>query len=415
MCLAGACGSRQLSKDGGGRDAAATGGAGAGSDAAADAVPRAADTASDEVAADARTTAPADAAPEDAPTVDAVASCEGDACPRRAKAVAVNGNGPWQACALFTDGTVECWVNGLTAGGPAGAPVLVDGLTGATAIAVGGSRGCAILAGGAVSCWTDMAGQGLTGAAVVPELTGVTALSLGDLHSCALLDGGQPVCWGYNGQGELGNGAISNEATTTPGPVEGLTNVTSIAVGEYHTCASDSNGVARCWGQNDQGQLGFGPQDGFDSGYPHPLVVPGLAGVASVSARGGGTCALRVAGDVFCWGTPTTTPVHVAGIGAPRALAVSTGWFGSCAVLADGHLACWGGGSHGTLGDGMTTTSSNDAALIVPGLANVVDVSASMRACAVAADGGVSCWGPRTYYSTGITDDDLVPVPVAGL
>jgi alpha-tubulin suppressor-like RCC1 family protein len=369
--------------------------------------------------AEAGTTSPPDAASESAAPVDAPATCEGDACPRRATTISVNGSGPWQACALFNDGTVECWMDGLTMGGPAQAPVPVPGLVGATAVAVGVNKGCAILAGGAVSCWTNTSGveyngQPITSATLVPELTGVTALSLGDTHSCAILAGGQAVCWGFNALGELGNGATSNTPTTTPSPVLGLGYATSIAVGAYHTCASNSKGVAYCWGQNDQSQLGFALQGDPYAASPNPTVVPAVSGVASVSAGGSRTCALLGTGEVDCWGFPTKSPTRIDGFGTAQVLSVSTGWYSSCAVLGDGHVACWGDGEEAELGVG-TRMSSNTTALVVPSLANVVGVSLSTRVCALAADGTVSCWGPRTYYSTGLSDFDLSPVPVTGL
>jgi alpha-tubulin suppressor-like RCC1 family protein len=295
----------------------------------------------------------------------------------------------------------------------------VPGIVGATAISVGVNKGCAILAGGAVSCWTNTSGvqgnpQPIMNVGLVPDLSGVTSLSLGGLHSCALRAGGQAVCWGYDGLGELGDGMISNEQTTTPVPVAGLTDVTSIAVGDYHTCASDAKGLAYCWGQNDQGQLGFDQQGNAYGPHANAMVVAGLSGVASVSANTSGSCALLTTGAVACWGFPTKTLAPIDGFGVTKALGVSTGVAASCAVLADGHVACWGDGSFGRLGSG-TTMSSNTTALVVPNLTNVIAVSMSSRVCALVADGSVSCWGPRTYYSTGITDDDLSPVPVTGL
>jgi alpha-tubulin suppressor-like RCC1 family protein len=256
-------------------------------------------------------------------------------------------------------------------------------------------------------------GQPITTAAVVPELTGITALALGE-HSCALLQRGQPVCWGFNTYGELGNGTSSNTPTTTPGPVAGLTNVTSIAVGAYHTCASDSKGLAYCWGENNQGQLGFDPQGDLYSPHPNPMVVPGLSGVVSVSVAGYRSCALLETGAVACWGYPTTTLTRIDGIDLTRALALTTGGSSSCAVLADGHVACWGDGTHGAFGDGTKMTSYTSA-VVVPSLTSVIDVSLGSRVCALVADRSVSCWGTRTDYSTGITDDDLEPVPVTGL
>jgi alpha-tubulin suppressor-like RCC1 family protein len=65
-------------------------------------------------------------------------------------------------------------------------------------------------------------------------------------------------CWGFNGQGQLGGGTLTDESWT-PVSVIGITDASAIALGVDHTCAAlrDSSAV-RCWGYNGYGQLGDG-------------------------------------------------------------------------------------------------------------------------------------------------------------
>ena len=111
--------------------------------------------------------------------------------------------------------------------------------------------------------------------------TGVTAIAVGDVHTCAIHDGAAK-CWGENNFGQLGDD--SRAARGTPVQVIGLSaGVTAIATGDNHSCAVQ-NGEAKCWGRNQVGQLGNNNQSDSD----RPVRVEGLtANVTVISAAGG--------------------------------------------------------------------------------------------------------------------------------
>ena len=110
--------------------------------------------------------------------------------------------------------------------------------------------------------------------------------------TCALTSGGVAKCWGDNGNGQLGDGTITDR--TNPVNVTGLgSSVTTIVAGDFHTCALTTGGGIKCWGGNRDGRLG----------EDHPCLIPvdvsGLgSGVAAIATGYSHTCALRqVAGS----------------------------------------------------------------------------------------------------------------------
>ncbi len=185
------------------------------------------------------------------------------------------------------------------------------------------------------------------------------------------------MCWGHNPNGALGDGTTATRylpvvVKNTAG-TGSLTGVSRIVTGRVHTCARLSDGTARCWGANANGQIG----DGTTTQRLLPVVVKNpagsaaLTGVVSVVAGGNQTCALITDATARCWGANpdgqigdgTTTqrllPVVVknsAGSGSLTGVTQLAALdFHTCARSNDAAVRCWGRNTNGQLGDGTTT------------------------------------------------------------
>src|SRR6266498_1117473 len=53
--------------------------------------------------------------------------------------------------------------------------------------------------------------------------------------TCAVLDDGTPRCWGANEQGQVGNGTVTT-SQTPPAQATNITTVVAVAAGQDHTC-----------------------------------------------------------------------------------------------------------------------------------------------------------------------------------
>ncbi len=317
--------------------------------------------------------------------------------------------------ALFSNATIDAWgsdegdlsnassgqlgtgVNDMSSSTPA----LVSNTTTATAVAVGDSHACAILANGTVECWgdnyygelgTDTSTTNSETPIVVAGLSNVVAIAAGAVHTCALISGGTVKCWGSNNEGELGNGTStlcngSDMCSFTPVPVSNLSNVTAIAVGAEtvysadHTCALLGTGKVECWGFNQDGEVGNGTTT---TSAPY-----GIAAAAMVS-------------------------------NVTNAIAVTARSQGGCALISGGTVQCWGTDDAGQLGDGTTNDSTTPVA--VSGLTDAASLSVGPTGnsvCAVRSSGAAVCWGSNDTGQLGMgvqTEDmSMTPLPVSGL
>lgn len=204
--------------------------------------------------------------------------------------------GATHACAITADKTTYCWgSNGSGQAGngtntnPAKPEAPVKQITGPSLIGAGHDATCALEAG-SLWCWGSNADSQLTDTVMSAETSVPVDLELAEVAVFALgsdgedsgnvTDGGhvcvvqaeQAVCWGANRSGQLGRGTVSPKEGT-PAAVEGLGGVAGVALGTEFTCALLTNGGVRCWGRNDQGQLGTGMGAASQSS-PVPVAWP---------------------------------------------------------------------------------------------------------------------------------------------
>ena len=291
--------------------------------------------------------------------------------------------GMWHVCALGIDGTVRCWspipMWGAADGQSGPVPECATGLDAdcqlrldseittadanalnlgedrlATQIAAGGYFTCVLLDDGSVKCFgnndygqlgqgdTDPRGliEGTYGDDLPPIDFGTDAdvvqIAAGESHACARFDDGKVRCWGLNSAGQIGlgtsEGAIGDEDTDvgdffpTVSLGTGLTAKKVYATGQS-TCVITSNNVLKCWGLNDEGQLGIGSTSNY--GDRRGETPNKLTGVSLGTGR--------------------------------TARAVDMYWNHICADLDNGQLKCWGSGRHGQLGIGSKKTVGDSA------------------------------------------------------
>ena len=319
-----------------------------------------------------------------------------------ATSIASDGNEGY--CAVLTTSGVECWgynydgeVGNGTTGGSAGndydTPQAVVGISDVASITGGGKGYCALLSTGGVECWGDNGsgelgngsfdgpdgqdGEDYATPQVVTEITDAVSVSSNHDGYCAVLASGGVDCWGFNGAGNLGNGAIGAPEgydVAIPQAVIGINDAKSVVSEGQNMgyCSLVTSGSVLCWGYNGAGEVGNGTVGGPDgaSGYDSPQAVAGLTNATSIASDGtDGYCAVLTTSGMERWGDNASgelgngivngpdgangydTPQTVTGL--TDAGLAGDGANGSvCGELVTGGVACWGSNYEGQVGNG---------------------------------------------------------------
>jgi alpha-tubulin suppressor-like RCC1 family protein len=155
------------------------------------------------------------------------------------------------SCALQSNGDVRCWGRAIAANVGRGFYVEDSGpaavvLKRARQLSAGSERACALDMDGAVWCWdlNPAANAGNDSTRRPTRVQGIPrmrSMDVGDWRTaCGVTELGAVWCWGFQ----------STASDPTPRPVDGLTDVTQLALGDYYACALRTDGKVLCW-QND--------------------------------------------------------------------------------------------------------------------------------------------------------------------
>jgi alpha-tubulin suppressor-like RCC1 family protein len=205
-------------------------------------------------------------------------------------------------------------------------------------------------------------------------------LVAGLAHTCALLREGLVRCWGNNDQGQLGLGHTTNLSVQKPyqnGLVQLGAPAVALVAGGEHTCALMQDASVRCWGKNGFGQLGLGhTQPIGDNEIPNAAVATVPLGASAIDITAGG--------DV------------------------------TCALLEGGALRCWGHNNYGQLGLGHTRDIGDDelpsAALAGVPLDDTVRAvgTGGNHTCVVLDSNETRCWGRNDFGQLGIGSTEQI-------
>ena len=345
-------------------------------------------------------------------------------------------------------------------------------------VVIGHKFSCHLAKTGSVKCWgmndkgqlgqgnSNESGKGAIGDASgemgdqLPEVDLGTDrrarfITAGSHHVCAILDDNSVKCWGKNDVGQLGQGNSNESGKDAIGDAfgemgDGLDpidlgdgrTVKTIAAGGDYTCAVLDNNSLKCWGKNDEHQLGLAlntetyGDDEDEMGDNLLRVDLGNGRIAKAVATGNHrACAILNNDSVKCWGrrsfsdigsnenqlSQTTDP----NVGRPysvdlgdnhTAKTITVGNGHTCVILDNNGMKCWGLNDKGQLGLGDTENRGDDLNEMGNNLPNLdlglnhiasAITTGDNHTCAILTlvdEDSVKCWGENNKGQLGLGD-----------
>ncbi len=247
--------------------------------------------------------------------------------------------------------------------------------------------------------------------------------------NCAISSDGKLYCWGTSVNW---NTAGWDDKTDTPILIDAngaFTNksITSLFVTYYGGCASTSDNIIYCWGNENSSH-----------GYGSTLMAVNTSGVLSgktishMASKDDNSCVSTSEQKLYCWFntyywsssggyTDAGKPVEVDDNGlleGKQIMQISAGKGFNCMLTSDGDVYCWGDNDSGQLGNNSKTDSKVMVAVnkegALKGQKIVSITSGESSSCALSDLGKIFCWGGNASGQLGnqSVTESLVPVAV---
>ncbi len=320
-------------------------------------------------------------------------------------------------CVLRRTGQVLCW--GFNQDGQLGdgttnsrvGPLPVADLDDAVEIAAAGNFSCARRRNGTVWCWGSNEHSQLgigywierrrLRPGQVQDIDDAITFSINSAGLCILRRSGEIRSWGSGWTFLVDAGHIPHRTVH-------LENIVQLAGGGDFIWALNRDGTVREWGSPY-----MPPYDGV------PTVMPELSNIVAITSQ----CVIQRGGQALCWGdnTGSLTPVPV--VGLTDVVQIARGGGHACALRVHGNVVCWGANNVGQLGDDTPIDLDRNSRLQRWTVGPVVEIN---NATAIAAGGahtcallrtGVVCWGRNVsgQLGDGTRMSRSRPVAVVGL
>ena len=251
----------------------------------------------------------------------------------------------------------------------------------------------------------------------------VVSVAVGSYHTCAALKDGRVMCWGDNTFGELGIG--TTDAVQGAVQVRGISNASLLKANKYSTCALGTDGTASCWGD-----YVSAPEPDTLLGSRSPFAVSTstgkVTGIKVIELGSGDGCVVAGTGT-YCWATTEYSLGFNSNGGtiSPATLLSSAGVPSLLGMGGDFQVAAYGANSVCPWGTNYVRAGASPGSSAPQG--NCFDIGAKVAQfalgqstlCVRRIDSKVVCWGPNDVGQVGpaSTADPVDPpgVQVSGL
>jgi len=335
-----------------------------------------------------------------------------------------------QTCAILDDYSINCWGNndngqigdGTTDDRNSPSAVILSGINDPIQIAVGYDSTCALFDDGSIQCWGNnnygQLGIGSTTQSESPKTLNsishleATSIQVGNFFACALFHDGAPRCWGLGASGQLGTGlnGNSNSPQLVKGYKEGMNEAyrfiqgTEISI-PIHVAGWD-------YTSNISGNLSAGIEwnnitNSLELNYllpigNHSASITFSTGIYSTTV----TVDFEIIERIDQWSDRVASHTHgmaiVDDIESHIPVDLDLGGSHSCYISLNNFNYCQGDNTYGQQGDNTVTARStpNKILLFEKPLTSIS--TGSQHTCGIDYDGSLYCWGYNALGGVGV-------------